>query len=198
MVRTIKVDFDQSAELSDLISRRMDQQRWAFNMAVREKLNDPRTTKYDLNKMLTKWRNEKKWLVHDKDALAAGRKEACNNRVQRTGLRQGLDAVEKFMISNGRKRRNKSVWKYLAKLYREREARKAAKMSRNSGGGDGGAQNEASGADAGASLPSNKWGRKNNKWRRRDTLFKRKGKCGPCRCSRSPYTRAATRSCSPV
>ena len=88
MVRTIKVDFDQSAELSDLISRRMDQQRWAFNMAVREKLNDPRTTKYDLNKMLTKWRNEKKWLVHDKDALAAGRKEACNNRVQRTGLRQ--------------------------------------------------------------------------------------------------------------
>ncbi len=176
MVRTIKVDFDQSAELSDLISRRMDQQRWAFNMAVREKLNDPRTTKYDLNKMLTKWRNEKKWLVHDKDALAAGRKEACNNRVQRTGLRQGLDAVEKFMISNGRKRRNKSVWKYLAKLYREREARKAAKMSRNSGGGDGGAQNEASGADAGASLPSNKWSRKNNKWRRRDTLFKRKGK----------------------
>ena len=53
-VRTIKVNFDQSAELSDLISRHMDQQRWAYNMAVREKLKDPRTTKFDLNNMLTK------------------------------------------------------------------------------------------------------------------------------------------------
>ena len=58
MIRNIKVDFDQSAELSDLISCRMDQQRWAFNMAVREKLDDPRTTKFDLNKMLTGWRHE--------------------------------------------------------------------------------------------------------------------------------------------
>ena len=82
MVRTIKVDFDQSAELSDLISRHMDQQRWAFNMAVREKLKDPRTTKFDLNNMLTKWRNSKPWLVHDKEALAAGRKEACSCMVQ--------------------------------------------------------------------------------------------------------------------
>ena len=48
MIRTIKVGFDQSAELSGLISRHMDQQRRAFNMAVREKLNDPRVTKFDL------------------------------------------------------------------------------------------------------------------------------------------------------
>ena len=109
MIRTIKVDFDQSAELSDLISRHMDQQRWAYNMAVKEKLDDPRTTKFDLNNMLTKWRNSKPWLVHDKEALAAGRKEACNSRVQRAGLRHGLDAVDKFMKSNGRKRANKSL-----------------------------------------------------------------------------------------
>ena len=121
VVRTIKVDFDQSAELSDLISRCMDQQRWAFNMAIKEKLNDPRVTKYDLDGMLTKWRDEETWLVHDKEVLAAGHREACDTRVQRTGLRQGLDAVEKFMISNGRKRSNKSLWKYLARLYRERE-----------------------------------------------------------------------------
>ena len=101
MVRTIKVDFKQSADLSDLISRHMDQQRWAFNMAVREKLKDPRTTKYDLDGMLTKWRNSKPWLAHDKEALAAGRKEACSCMVQRAGLRQGLDAVDKFMASNG-------------------------------------------------------------------------------------------------
>ena len=102
MIRNIKVDFDQSAELSDLISRHMDQQRWAFNMAVREKINDPRTTKFDLNKMLTKWRNEKEWM---KGGVL----------VQRAGLLQGLDAVKKFMKSNGKKRADKSLWKYLAR-----------------------------------------------------------------------------------
>ncbi len=34
MIRTIKADFDQSGDLSVLISRHMDQHRWAFNMAV--------------------------------------------------------------------------------------------------------------------------------------------------------------------
>ena len=57
MVRTIKVDFDQSGDLSKLISRHMDQQRWAYNMAVRKVLGDPRITKFDLDGMLTKWRN---------------------------------------------------------------------------------------------------------------------------------------------
>ena len=175
MVRTIKVDFDQSAEMSDLISRHMDQQRWAFNMAVKEKLDDPRTTKFDLNNMLTKWRNSKPWLVHDEDALAAGRKEACDTRVQRAGLLQGLDAVKKFMISNGKKRRNKSVWKHLATRDREREARKAAKPARSGGGGGDGAPDGANGADAGASLPSNKWSRKKNEWSHRKSLFSRKG-----------------------
>ncbi len=155
MVRTIKVDFDQSAEVSDLIARHTDQQRWAFNMAVREKLKDPRTTKFDLNKMLTKWRDANGWLVHDKEALAAGRKEACNSRVQRAGLRQGLDAVEKFMASNGKKRSNKSLWKRLARLYREREGVKDI--------------------DTAPNLPSNRWSNKRNKWTRRDSLFSRKG-----------------------
>ena len=155
MVRTIKVDFDQSGELSDLISRHMDQQRWAFNMAVKEKLNDPRTTKFDLNSMLTKWRDGRAWLVHDEDAPAAGLREACDSRVQRAGLQQGLDAVKKFMKSNGKKRRNKSLWKYLARKYREKEGVKDI--------------------DTAPNLPSNKWSNKRNKWRFRDTLFSKKG-----------------------
>ena len=155
MIRNIKVDFDQSAELSDLISRHMDQQRWAFNMAVREKLNDPRTTKFDLNKMLTKWRDANGWLVHDKEALAAGRKEACSCMVQRAGLLLGLDAVQKFVISNGKKRRNKSLWKYLARRDREKEGVKDI--------------------DTAVNLPSNKWSNKRNKWTHRDSLFSMKG-----------------------
>ena len=157
MVRTIKVDFDQSAETSDLIARHMDQQRWAFNMAVREKLKDPRVTKYDLDGMLTKWRNSKPWLAHDKEALAAGRKEACSCMVQRAGLRQGLDAVKKFMASNGKKLSNKSLWKRLARLYREREGIEDVDI------------------DTAPNLPSNKWSNKRNKWTRRNDLFSRKG-----------------------
>ena len=178
MIRTIKVDFDQSAEMSGLIARHMDQQRWAFNMAVKEKLDDPRTTKYDLDGMLTKWRNTKSWLVHDEDALAAGLREACDSRVQRAGLEQGLDAVDKFMKSNGKKRANKSLWKHLATRDREREARKAAKLACNGGGGDDGvdgAPDGANGASAGSSLPSNKWSRKRNEWSHTNDLFKRKG-----------------------
>ena len=32
MIRTIRVDFDQSGDLSVLVSRHIDQQRWAYNM----------------------------------------------------------------------------------------------------------------------------------------------------------------------
>ena len=71
VIRNIKVDFDQSAELSDLISRHMDQQRWAYNMAVREKLNDPRVTKYDLDGMLTKWR-DRGAVIPDDGATGSG------------------------------------------------------------------------------------------------------------------------------
>ena len=172
MVRTIKVDFDQSGELSKLISRHMDQQRWAFNMAVREKLDDLRVTEFDLNKMLTKWRDANGWLVRDDDARAAGLREACDSRVQRAGLRQGLDTVQKFMESNGTKRHNKIMWKNLARLDREMEAKKAAKLVRN--GGDG-AYDGANGGDTGESLPSNKWSNKKNKWSHRGDLFRRKG-----------------------
>ena len=155
VVRTIKMDFDQSAETSDLIASHTDQQRWAFNMAVKEKLKDPMTTKYDLDGMLTKWRDEMEWLVHDKEALAAGRREACDTRVQRTGLRLGLDAVEKFMTSNGKKRNDKSLWKYLAKRDREKEG--------------------IPDIDTAPNLPSNKWSAKRNKWTHRKSLFSRKG-----------------------
>ena len=80
MIRTIKADFDQSGDLSVLISRHMDQQRWAFNMAVQEALRSPDVTFYDLCRMLTKWRNAKAWLVHDDYARTAGIREACDSR----------------------------------------------------------------------------------------------------------------------
>ena len=176
IIRTIKMDFDQSGEMSDLISRHVDQQRWAFNKAVREKLDDPMVTEFDLHKMLTKWRDAKAWLVHDEDARAAGLPEACNSRIQRAGLRQGLDAVEKFMKSNGTKSRNKILWKKLARHEREREAKKAARLVRN--GGDvaaGGTKDGGSGAGSGANLPSNKWSNKRNRWSHTNGLFSRKG-----------------------
>ena len=156
MIRTIKADFDQSGDLSVPISRHMDQQRWAFNMAVQEAPRSPDVTFYDLCRMLTKWRNAKAWLVHDDYARTAGIREACDSRVQRVGLRQGLDAVKKFIESNGKKRRNNALWKHLARRYREKEG--------------------VEDVDTAANLPSNKWSNKKNKWSHRGDLFKRKGK----------------------
>ena len=77
-------------------------------------------------------------------------------RVQRVGLRQGLDAVKKFIESNGKKRRNNALWKHLARRYREKEG--------------------VEDVDTAANLPSNKWSNKKNKWSHRGDLFKRKGK----------------------
>ena len=54
MVRTIKTDFGQSGDLSVLVSHLIVQQRWAYNMAVREVLRSPDVTFYDLCGMLTK------------------------------------------------------------------------------------------------------------------------------------------------
>ena len=58
MNRTIKADFDQSGDLSTLVSRLIVQQRWAYNMAVEKTLKDPAITGFDLYNKLTKWR---KW-----------------------------------------------------------------------------------------------------------------------------------------
>ena len=142
MIRNIKVDFDQSQALSKLVSHRMDQQRWAFNMAVKEKIDDSRVAEFDLNNMLTKWRNGEKWM---KGGFYA----------QRAGLLLGLDAVEKFMTSNGKKRSDKSLWKHLARLVREKEG--------------------IPDIDTTPNLPSNKWSIKRNKWSHTNDLFKRKG-----------------------
>ena len=172
MVRTIQVDFDQSGEMSVLISRLIVQQRWAYNMAVQETLKDPGVTFYDLCGMLTKWRDSNGWLVCDDDAQAAGLRQACDSRVQRAGLRQGLDAVQKFMDSNAKKRSNKTMWKKWARHDREREAKKAAKLVRNDGDG---ASNGANDGDTGANLQSNRWSNKRNRWSHKGDLFRRKG-----------------------
>ena len=72
MVRTIKVDFDQSEALSELVSRHIVQQRWAYNRAVKKTLDDPTVTRLDLNNMLTKWRDNNKWLKGGIDIQRAG------------------------------------------------------------------------------------------------------------------------------
>ena len=155
MVRTIKVDFGQSGDLSVLVSRLIVQQRWAYNMAVREALRSPDVTFYDLCGMLTKWRNANRWLVRDDGAQAAGIRQAGNGRVQRAGLRQGLDAVQKFMESNAKKRSNKIMWKNLSRRDRESEGVK--------------------GIGTAANLPPNKWSGKRNRWSRANGLFRKKG-----------------------
>ncbi len=72
MIRTIKVDFDQSEALSELVSRHIVQQRWAYNRAVKKTLDDPTVTRLDLNNMLTKWRDNNKWLKGGIDIQRAG------------------------------------------------------------------------------------------------------------------------------
>ena len=155
MVRTIKTDFGQSGDLSVLVSRLIVQQRWAYNMAVREALRSPDVTFYDLCGMLTKWRNANRWLVRDDGAQAAGIRQAGNGRVQRAGLRQGLDAVQKFMESNAKKRSNKIMWKNLSRRDRESEGIKGIGTATN--------------------LPPNKWSNKRNKWSHASDLFRKKG-----------------------
>ena len=159
IIRTIKADFDQSKDLSVLISRHMDQQRWAYNMAVQEALRNPDMTFYDLCGMLTKWRHGKEWMDGGFSA-------------QKAGLRQGLNAVQKFIDSNATKRANKIMWKNMAIRDRKMEAKKAAKLMCQ--GGDG-ASDGANGGDTGASLPSNKWSNKRNRWSHEGNLFRRKG-----------------------
>ena len=141
MIRTIKVGFGQSGEMSVLISRLIVQQRWAYNMAVREKLDDPRVTRFGLDGMLTKWRHGKEWM------------EGCVF-VQRAGLRQGLDAVQKFMDSNAKKRSDKIMWKNMARRDRESEG--------------------IPDIDTAANLPPNKWSHRRNRWSHRGNLFRRK------------------------
>ena len=141
MIRTIKVGFSQSGEMSVLISRLIVQQRWAYNMAVREKLDDPRVTRFGLDGMLTKWRHGKEWM------------EGCVF-VQRAGLRQGLDAVQKFMDSNAKKRSDKIMWK---------------NMARRDGESEG-----IPDIDTAANLPPNKWSHRRNRWSHRGNLFRRK------------------------
>ena len=72
VIRTIKVDFGQSGALSELISRLIVQQRWAYNVAVEETLNDPTVSKFDLNNKLTAWRQKHDWLDGNVSVQRAG------------------------------------------------------------------------------------------------------------------------------
>ena len=108
MIRTIKMDFDQSGDLSTLVSRLIVQQRWAYNMAVEKTLKDPVITGFDLYNKLTKWRSENRWL--DGPVL-----------VQRAGLAQGREAVLKFLESSATKKNNRIMWKNLSRKDREKE-----------------------------------------------------------------------------
>ena len=151
MIRTIKVDFDQSVELSVLISCRIAQQRWAYNMAIRETLDDHTVTRFGLNNMLTKWRDDRKWLEG-------------GIGVQRAGLAQGRETVLKFLESNVTKRVRRIMWKDMSRKYREKEEEKR-RLDSDGNGADG----------SSVSPPQSKWSNKRNHWSHASDLFRKKG-----------------------
>ena len=150
VIRTIKVDFGQSVALSELISRLIVQQRWAYNVAVEETLNDPTVSKFDLNNKLTAWRQKHDWLDG-------------NVSVQRAGLAQGREAVLKFLESNTTKRAHRIMWKDKSKKYRENKTEKNDKRLREDGDG------------AGANLSLTPWGGRKNRWSHESDLYRARG-----------------------
>ena len=82
-----------------------------------------------------------------RDQLLGGGKTCLND----------VNTYKKFMDSNGKKRRNKSLWKYLARRHREREGINDIDIN------------------TAPNLPSNRWSNKRNKWTHTNDLFKRKG-----------------------
>ncbi len=150
VIRTIKVDFGQSGALSELISRLIVQQRWAYNVAVEETLNDPTVSKFDLNNKLTAWRQKHDWLDG-------------NVSVQRAGLAQGREAVLKFLESNTTKRARRIMWKDKSKKYRENKTEKNDKRLREDGDG------------AGANLSLTPWSGRKNRWSHESDLYRARG-----------------------
>ena len=150
VIRTIKVDFGQSGALSELISRLIVQQRWAYNVAVEETLNDPTVSKFDLNNKLTAWRQKHGWLDG-------------NVSVQRAGLAQGREAVLKFLESNTTKRARRIMWKDKSKKYRENKTEKNDKRFREDGDG------------AGANLSLTPWSGRKNRWSHESDLYRARG-----------------------
>ena len=140
-------------------------------MAVRETLDDPALMRFGLNNMLTRWRNNKKWLEGGID-------------IQRAGLAQGREAVRAFNGSNAAKRANKTVWKNMSRKYRENKTEKMDKGLRDSG--------------AGANMSQTPWSNKGTAGAMPVICSEKRGSGRRCACSKSPYKRTTAESCCPV
>ena len=92
MIRTARPWFKQDRALSARVANDLvPAQRFCYNEAVRRVLDDPSTTFFDLCSILTELRSKNPWLA-ESSAL-----------MQRSAMRQGMEAVHAFRESNFRK-----------------------------------------------------------------------------------------------
>ena len=88
-------------------------QRFCYNEDVRRVLDDPSTTFFDLNCHLTEMRAKNPWLAEP------------SAWIQRSAMRQGMEAVHAFRESNFRKHfEEKSRWSGQRSLFRRRGGRR--------------------------------------------------------------------------
>ena len=92
MIRTVRLGFKQDRALSARITNEIvPAQRFCYNEAVRRVLDDPFTTFFGLCSVLTELRAKNPWLTES------------HNGIQRSAMRQGMEAVHAFRESNFRK-----------------------------------------------------------------------------------------------
>ena len=114
MIRTVRLWFKQDRALSARVANDLvPAQRFCYNEAVRRVLDDLFTTFFDLCSILTDLRAGNPWLAES---------SAC---IQRSAMRQGMEAVHAFRESNFRKHfEKKSRWSGQKPLFRRRGGRR--------------------------------------------------------------------------
>ena len=116
MIRSLRLDIRQSHDLAVTIYGHIDQQRFAYNVAVEATLRDPAMSFFRLCKMLTALRRGHEW-------LGAG-----DARIQRAGMALAVQAVRKFRESNdikrGRRGRRRNRWRDPHSLFRSKKSRR--------------------------------------------------------------------------
>ena len=114
MIRSLRLDILQSHDLAVKIYGYINQQRFAYNVAVEAMLEDPTRSNFDLYKMLTAMRREHEW-------LGAG-----DARIQRAGMKLAVQAVRGFRESNDIKRerrgRRRNRWSDPLSLFRSKKS----------------------------------------------------------------------------
>ena len=116
MIRTLRLDILQSHDLAVKIYGHIDQQRFAYNVAVEATLRDPTMSFFKLCRTLTALRREHEW-------LGAG-----DARIQRAGMKMAVQAVRKFRESNDIKRerrgRRRNRWSAPRSVFRPKKSRR--------------------------------------------------------------------------